>query len=81
MDLKKELESMNDLINMTKARKILRLHHQDFKVLDDEEIKMILLKADEKELEVLCFCLNLNEHISAYIFDCLIKLKSLRKQT
>ncbi len=70
------LEEMEDLITINKLKKILRYNKCNINCLDKDTIQ-ILLKGTEKEVETLSFMVDLEKHIEAFIFDCLMKLKSL----
>ena len=73
------LDEMEDLITKTKLKKILRKNQCKIALLNKDAIN-ILLKGTEKEVDVLSYLVDLEGHIDEFIFDCLIKLKSLSTQ-
>ena len=75
----KKLEEMKDLLTKKELYKILKQNKYDRSLLN-KEIIQICMKGTKQEIEVLSYVINLEEHISEFVFDCLLKIKSINQR-
>ncbi len=71
-----KLKKLKDLSTDTDIRKMMAKHRMKWRDID-KDMFSVLRKATVEELDVLCFMIDITNHIDAFVFDCLIRLKKL----
>lgn len=72
-------EEKKKKLKIARQRRIFKKNYENYDKLSND-MKQVIFQMEDIELEHLIFCLNFNDHIDAYIKDCLKSLREYKRK-